>query len=324
MTIAIALFVLGIALLIVSRQNAAQKGLFRPGMVLIGLATLAYVAASAIVVVPAGRAGVVFNNFSGVKPGALAEGYNLLIPGLESVVLYDARQQELTLSRRGEDGPDVDESIVARSKEGLEISADVTVQFRIKREEVAQLHRELGPTYIKAVIRPQIRSKVRDAIGQFGAADLISTGRSELEARVTDNLREVFSKSHLELVSVLLRELRIPQSVAKAIEEKQTAEQQVAIENNRLRQSRIAAQRKVAEAQGESEAAVARARGEAQALRLRGEALKGNPQLIQLTIAEKLAPTIQTVVLPSNGNFIMGLDNLLKNNSSQPAPTPKP
>lgn len=273
---------------------------------------------SGVVVVPAGQVGVVFSAVSGVKTGALGEGVHLVTPLIDSVILYDARLQELTLSRRGEDGPNIDESIRARSKEGLDISADVTVQFRVRRDEAPLLHKEFGPTYIATVIRPQVRSKVRDGVGQFGAADIISTQRTQLEAQINDSLREVFQRSHLELVGVLLRELRIPDSVAKAIEEKQTAEQQVAVESNRLQQANIAAQRKVVEAEGESKAAIARAQGESQSLALRGKALKENPEIIQLTVAEKLAPSIQTVMLPSQGNFLLDIGSLTKR-ATQPA-----
>ncbi len=320
MPVGFIILALGVVLIIFSRQNAKQAPLARVGVFTVVAGAIVTALSSAFVVVPAGQAGVVFNVLSGVRNVSLEEGYHFILPGVETATLYDARLQEMTLSKKGEDGPDLDESINARSKEGLEISADVTVQFRVKRPEVPDLHRDFGPDYIRTVIRPQIRSKVRDGIGQFNAADLISTQRTALEARVTEGLRSEFAKSHIELITVLLRELRIPDSVAKVIEEKQNAEQQVQIEQNRLQQARIAAQRSVAEAQGQSQAALARAQGESQALRLRGQALKSNPEIIQLTFAEKLAPTIQTIILPSNGNFLMGMDSLLKSRAAEVTP----
>ncbi|MFN8509040.1 MAG: prohibitin family protein [Deinococcaceae bacterium] len=319
MVIGLALVVLGMLILfssglLIKAEKTTSQAPKSIGGATIVIGTIFALLSSAVVIIPAGQVGVIFNVLSGVRTTSLSDGYHLILPGVETVTLYDARLQEITLSKRGEDGPDIDESISARSKEGLEISADVTVQFRVRREEAAQLHRDFGSDYIRTVIRPQIRSKVRDGIGQFNAADLISTQRSALEKRVTDGLNNEFDKSHLELISVLLRELRIPDSVAKVIEEKQTAEQQVKIEQNRLEQSKIIAQRKVAEAKGESDAAIARAEGESQALRLRGQAIKDNPGIIQLTMVEKLSPSIQTVLLPSNGNFLMGLDGLIKKN----------
>jgi len=308
------IFLMGAGLLIYSRVRNAPFARVGAGVMAAGLAVLAV--GSALVVIPAGQVGVVFSAFTGVKSAPLGEGIHLVTPVVDSVKLYEARLQEITLSRRGEDNQNVDESIQGRSKEGLDISADVTVQFRVRRDQVPSLHRDLGPNYIVTVIRPQVRSKVRDGIGQFNAADLISTQRQALEAQITQGLREVFERNHLELVGVLLRELRIPQSVAKAIEEKQTAEQQVAVERNRLQQANIAAQRRVVEAEGESKAAIARAQGEAQALALRGKALKENPEIIQLTVAEKLAPTVQTVMLPSDGNFLLDMSSFTRSRTA--------
>jgi len=299
--------VLGIFLLV---QGGGRRALGAP-LLIAGLAVAAL--SQSFVVVPAGHVGVVFNVLGGVQPTPLGEGLRLVIPGVQSVILYDARLKEVTLAKgrapagAGTSGED---AITARSKEGLEIGVDVTVQYRIKREEAPQLHRNLGPGYLETLIVPQIRSKVRDAVGLFNAAELISTQRTQLEAAVTKELRENLDAQHIELVSVLLRRIDIPPSVAQVIEEKQTAEQQVQVEINRRQQAEIAAQRAVIQARGERDAAILRAEGEARAIRLRGEALRQSPQVIQLTVAEKLAPNIQTIMVPTTGNFLLDLRGL--------------
>lgn len=261
-------------------------------------------------IVPAGHVGVVFDIFRGVQGQPLHEGVHLVVPGIQRVTLYDARVKEVTLSAPHEGERRADTSIRARSKEGLEIGVDVTVQYRILKDQAPKLHQEVGPGYLETLIVPQVRSKVRDAVGQYNAAELISTQRTALEASVIQDLEEALRRYHIELVSVLLREIRIPESVAKVIEEKQTAEQQVQIEINRRKQAEIAAQRKVIEAQGERDAAILRAEGEARAIELRGKALKASPEVVQLTFAEKLAPGVQTVFVPSTGNFLLDLRGL--------------
>ena len=306
----VVLAILGVALL---TQQGTRRALGVP-LLLAGLAVAAL--SQSFVVVPAGHVGVVFNVLGGVQPTPLGEGLRLVIPGVQSVILYDARLKEVTLAKgrapAGASGSGED-AITARSKEGLEIGVDVTVQYRIKREEAPQLHRNLGPGYLETLIVPQIRSKVRDAVGLFNAAELISTQRTQLEAAVTKELRENLDAQHIELVSVLLRRIDIPPSVAQVIEEKQTAEQQVQVEINRRQQAEIAAQRAVIQAKGERDAAILRAEGEARAIRLRGEALRQSPEVIQLTVAEKLAPNIQTIMIPATGNFLLDL------RGSQPA-----
>ncbi|PZA06566.1 prohibitin family protein [Meiothermus sp. PNK-Is4] len=298
--------IFGIALLARPGRRALGGPLVIVGLV---LATLS----QSFVVIPAGNVGVVFNVLRGVQPQPLGEGTHVVLPFIQEVIVYDARLQEVTLAApvpgSREPGPS-EEAITARSKEGLEIGVDVTVQYRVKRDEAPLLHRELGPRFLDTLIIPQIRSKVRDAVGQFNAADLISTQRTQLERAVTQGLGEELKKGHIELVGVLLRRIDIPQSVAKVIEEKQTAEQQVQVAENRRRQAEIDAQRLVAQARGERDAAILKAEGEAKAIELRGRALKASPEVIQLTVAEKLAPNVQTIMVPSTGNFLLDLRNV--------------
>ncbi len=300
----------GLAAIVASfaRQPLAR---LRPlGLIGVVFGIFLSISAAALVSVPVGTAGVISNQFSGLKPDVLLAGTHFITPGIERVTYYNARLQEMTLSRRGEGGPDKDESIKGLSREGLEISADITVQYQIIASKAPELHKEIGPNYEEVIIRPIVRSEVRNGIGSFNANELISTKRKELEAVIVKTLEKEFLKSNIELKAVLLRELRIPDSVAKAIEEKQTAEQRVQTERNNRDAERIRADTVFVKASGDAKAAVARAEGEAKSLRLRASALKENPQLIQLTIAEKLAPTIQTIMIPSSGNFLLNLDSL--------------
>ena len=280
----------------------------RVGWIVGGVALAGLVLAQGLKVIPAGNVGVVFSALGGVRSEPLQEGIHLVTPLIDRVNLYSTRTQEVTLSHARGEGDEG--AIRARSKEGLDITADVTVRYAINPQAASELHQKLGPSYERVLIAPEIRSKVRDAIGQVNAADLISTQRQAVEVRVSQALKTEFARNNIVLDAVLLRELKIPDSVAKAIEQKQTAEQQVAVERNRLQQANISAQRAVVEAEGLARAAVARARGEAQALSLRGRALRENPQLIQLTVAEKLSPGINTVMLPADGNFLLDLKGL--------------
>ncbi len=301
--IGIVIAIAGIALLVqgVQGQQGRLRGL---GGLLIVIGVLSALLSSAFVVVPAGSVGVVFNIFGGVQDNELGEGVNLVVPFVQQVTLYDVRQQELTLASTTGD------EINSRSDEGLEISVDVTVLYQVAPNEAARLHQDIGPSYEEIRIRPEIRSQVRDGVANFRAADLISTRRLELQQGIQENLRESLAQDNISILNVLLRDVRIPQAITQAIEEKQAAEQQVEVEENRRRQSEIAAQRAVIEAQGQRDAEIARAEGEAAALSLRGAALRENPEIIQLEVAQRLASTIQTIMLPAEGNFLLDVRGL--------------
>ena len=310
MGLGVLLVLAGIAAFVYARFQPRGKQLGQLGIVVAVLGVFATIVAGTLVQVPVGSVGVIINRFTGLKPGSIGPGTHFVLPGVETIVVYTSRLQERTLSKRGEGGPNIDESIGGLSKEGLQIGADVTVQFQVRPDQVNALHSEIGPDYIETVIIPQVRAEVRDIIGQFNAAELISTKRGELKIAIKTALEKGFTARHIELVDVLVRELRIPDSVAKAIEEKQQAEQNVQTARKRLEQANIDAQNTVVKAQAE-----------ARALSFRGQALRQNPEIIQLTVAEKLAPSIQTIMLPSQGNFLLDIGSLTKR-TAQPAPTP--
>jgi regulator of protease activity HflC (stomatin/prohibitin superfamily) len=301
--VALAVLLLGLVVLVqgVQGQQPRTRSL---GSALIVVGVIGAFLATSIVVVPAGHVGVVFNVFGGVQQEEVGEGVHVVVPVLQQVTLYDARQQELTLAAATGD------QISARSSEGLEIRVDVTVLYQIVGSEGARLHQDIGTAYEEIRVRPEVRSQIRDGISEFNAANLISSERDDLQRLIEGNLARALARDNVRVLSVLLRDVSIPESITAAIEEKQAAEQQVAVEENRRRQSEISAQRRVIEATGERDAEVARAEGEAEALRLRGEALRENPEIIQLEVAQRLAPTLQTIMLPSEGNFLLDVRSL--------------
>ena len=301
--VGLAVVLLGLVVVVqgVQGQQAGTRSL---GTGLIVLGVVGAFLATSIVIVPAGHVGVVFNVFGGVQQEELGEGFHIVVPLVQQVTQYDTRQQELTLATVQGD------QITARSSEGLEIIVDVTVLYQVLGTEAARLHQDIGTSYEEIRVRPEVRSQIRDGISEFDAANLISSERDDLQQMIEGNLASALESDNVLVLSVLLRDVRIPEAITQAIEEKQAAEQQVAVEENRRLQSEIAAQRRIIEATGERDAAVAIAEGEAQALSLRGEALRENPEVIQLEVAQRLAPTLQTIMLPSDSNFLLDLRSL--------------
>ncbi len=300
--IGLGIVVLGVVLLVQGVQG--QQGRLRSWggtAIIVGVAVA--VLSSAFVVVPAGNAGVVFNIFSGVQERALRPGVHFVLPFVQQVTLLNTREQAI-------DFGDTD-AINALSQEGLQIVTEATIRFKIAPGEAPLIYETLGVDYEGTLIRPIVRSVIRDAIASYNAAALISTQRTEVQQQIVGELESNLAENNIILENALLRDIRIPELITRAIEEKQAAEQQVQVEENRREQSRIAAERAVIEAQGQRDAAIAQAEGEAQALTLRGEAIRTNPEIIQLEVAQKLAPSLQTIMLPSEGNFLLDVRGLM-------------
>lgn len=260
--------------------------------------------AGSFVVVPAGSVGVVFNVLGGVSDRERNPGVQFVMPGLQQMTLLNTREQSIEFIT------DNNDEIPALSQEGLQIISDATVRYRIEASEASSIFESIGDNVEATLIRPQVRSVIRNAIANYNAAEVISSQRGELQAEIVQVLTNELDANNIILLDVLLRDIRIPDSITQAIEEKQAAEQQIEVETNRREQSRIAAERVVIQAEGERDAEIARAQGEAEALSLRGQAIRENPEIIQLEVAQKLAPSLQTILLPTEGNFLLDLRSL--------------
>lgn len=260
--------------------------------------------AGSFVVVPAGSVGVVFNVLGGVSDRERNPGVQFVMPGLQQMTLLNTREQSIEFIT------DNNDEIPALSQEGLQIISDATVRYRIEASEASSIFESIGDNVEATLIRPQVRSVIRNAIANYNAAEVISSQRGELQAEIVQVLTNELDANNIILLDVLLRDIRIPDSITQAIEEKQAAEQQIEVETNRREQSRIAAERVVIQAEGERDAEIARAQGEAEALSLRGQAIRENPEIIQLEVAQKLAPSLQTILLPNEGNFLLDLRSL--------------
>jgi hypothetical protein len=88
--VSLVLILLRLGLLFTPRRRLAPP--------LLGLGVLLFLLANSFVVVPAGHVGVVFNILRGVQERPLYEGIHFVVPGLQQVLLYDARVKEVTLS----------------------------------------------------------------------------------------------------------------------------------------------------------------------------------------------------------------------------------
>jgi len=288
--------------LIVQGVQGKQGGLQSLGGLAVVIGVVVALLSSAFVVVPAGNVGVIFNVFGGVQKTELGEGFHLILPFIQQVTVLNAREQAISFADN--------DSIPALSKEGLQIVADATIRYKINLVEASTIYQELGTDYSGTLIRPTVRSVIRSAIANYNAADLISTSRAQLQTNISDDLTEQLKGKNIVLIDALLRDIRIPTSISQAIEEKQTAEQQVQVEVNRRDQAKIAAERAVIEAQGQRDAAIAKAEGEARALTLRGQAIRENPEIIQLEVAQRLSPSIRTILLPADNSFLLDLRSL--------------
>lgn len=250
-------------------------------------AVVLLVLSKSYVVIPAGTAGVVFSDITGVHGVALGEGFHPIVPFVQHVTRYDTKFQNYTMSHRTEEG-DIygDDSLQVLTSDGQKVLLDITVRFRIPPDTLPRLHREIGPTYRYRVVRPEARSVVRMVCAGYPVTDYTSEKRAQIEADIEAQLTELFSASYINLVDVIIAGVEFSPEFRSAVEEKQQALQ--AAEEMRYR---------IQESETEAERVVVAAEGDAGAIEERGAALERNPLLIQYEYVKKIAPNVGGLVL---------------------------
>jgi regulator of protease activity HflC (stomatin/prohibitin superfamily) len=261
---------------------------------------------SIFVSVGAGEVGVKFNQFGGVESDELGEGLHIVPPWV-SVTKYSVQSETYTMSGRASEGQIVgDDQIQALTQEGLTLGMDITVRYRLIPDDASNIHQQLGKNYAEKIIRPTIKSSIREVVSSKKALQVYGEERQLVAGEMQENMEESLRNDGIIVEEVLLRNVVLPTRVAEAIESKLQADQDAQRMVFVKQKEELEAERKIIEANGHANATVARARGEAEALSLINKELAKNPKLINYKYIEMLqGQVIQTMIVPADQGLIL-------------------
>ncbi len=215
------------------------------GLLLIGIGILA----SSIVQINVGEAGVKVL-FGKVQTDVLGSGLHLINPLLD-IQRVDIKTQNYTMSGVNDEGEKSgDDAIKVLASDGLEVTIDLTVLYRVIASEAPKLLSETGPDFKDKIVRPLTRTKIRDNAVYYQAIELFSSRRDEFQQRIYKSIEDNFKQRGLLLEQLLVRNITLPNSVKASIESKINAEQDAKKMEFVLQKERQEAERKRVEAQG--------------------------------------------------------------------------
>ena len=247
-----ALIILGILVLIAgfALQNNQQVGRFAKIIRSIGIAVILIgFMTKCIVQINAGQIGVK-SLFGKVQNDVLSSGLHFVNPFVE-VQRLDIKTQNYTMSGVHDEGNQTgDDAIRVLTSDGLEVTIDLTVLYKLLPSEAPRLVRETGVDYTDKIVRPLTRTKIRDNSVYYEAVSLYSNKRDEFQQRIFKSIDEDFKKRGLILEQLLVRNITLPQSVKATIEQKINAEQDAQKMQFVLLKEKQEAERKRVEAQG--------------------------------------------------------------------------
>ncbi len=208
---------------------------------------------NAIRIVDAGYTGV-YSLFGKVKEQEVASGLHIINP-FAKIIPMSIRTQEYTMTNIKNEGNRADNNaITSLTKEGLNVDLDMTVLFRIEESQASEIYRTVGLDYEEKILRPSIRTSIRDVIAQYEAKDIYSDKRQTAALEIKEALIGDLEDRGIVIEDVLLRNVVLPPNLAKAIQEKLQAEQEAEKYDFILQREEKEKQRKIIEAEGQRDA----------------------------------------------------------------------
>jgi len=245
--------VLGIIILVVGivLKRSPEPGSHFAGVVKtvgLGVVFLA-IGASSFKIIDPGKVGVQVL-FGKVQEGVLESGLHIINP-MYDVTTFDIQTQNYTMSAVNNEGQkEGDDAIRVLSSDGLEVTIDISVLYKVNPFKAPYIFQNIGVDYVDKIVRPVARTAIRDNAVNYQAVDLYSVKRQEFQAKINQTIEQSFAKRGLELQQILVRNIALPASVKASIESKINAEQDAQKMQFVLQKERQEADRKRVEAQG--------------------------------------------------------------------------
>ena len=273
------------------------------------------VAPAIFIEVPAGHVGVLWLRFLGgtVTERVYGEGVHAVFPW-DTMTVYDTRLRNST------------RSYDAVTSNGMRLTVDVSLRFRVNAAMAGYLHKHAGPAYDTVLVYPEIAALVYELASHYMPEEFYSGQRGAIQADLVKRVRTAFptplnsqdvlyetQMPAMVLVDdVLISGVGLPDSITAAINRKIEQQQVMQEYDFRLLREAKERDRKRIEAEGvrDFQAIVAHTITQ-EYLRLRG---------IEATTALATSPNAKTIVIGGRD----GLPLILNTGETTPTSTPEP
>ncbi|HET6989786.1 MAG TPA: prohibitin family protein [Bacteroidia bacterium] len=173
------------------------------------------------------------------------------------------------------------------TKEGLEISADMTLLYHLKPEAAQTMFQKFGVNYGKTLVVNNFIAVSREATLSYFAMDIIDE-REALEKVMTVKLDSAISSYGIVVDALMLKDIDLPPEVTASIQEKVKAQQdlkntEVDIEKQRMEQKFSIEKDSLQEAY-----AIEKQKQEAERTKIEANAKKASLDIVNSALTDKL------------------------------------
>jgi regulator of protease activity HflC (stomatin/prohibitin superfamily) len=262
------------------QMSARQAMIWTLGVLLLLLGSCAVVTQSTTV--EPGNVGVKIRTLgasAGVAPEPLPARWYLRGIG-ERIIQYPVIQRTYSYTREADERGNENEEITFSDNTGLPMTADISVTLQVNPASAPNLYQTYRLSFdqlLDGPIRNDVRSAVAAEAEKVGVETLYSGGRQMVIQKAYARVAGKWARHGVNISQLdWIGSIRYPNAIIQQMQAK-----------TQLEQEALAAKALEAKETALANAAIAKARGEAEAIRIKGEALRANPQVLQQLAIEK-------------------------------------
>lgn len=227
---------------------------------------------------------------------------------LEDDITFSTREQKIVLGAFDEKG-DLTSGISAYTRDTQTVTTALTITYKLTDPVAVYRNYRTTQNMINQLLEPRSRQALEVIFSDYTAQRALEN-RAKLTTDITNQIREAVKGYPIEITAVQSviqfnkeYEKRVEESVQKNVAI-QTAERELLIQQKQAEIVKVNAQAKadaeVIQAKADAEKVRLAGEAEAAAIRAKGEALKENRQLVDLTAAEKWNGVLPSTMTPNS------------------------
>lgn len=249
-----------------------------------------------------GHRGVLLQN--GAFVGVVEPGLHFKLPMFQSVEDISTRQGVTRWSDKSE--------MQAYSRDQQPASMVVSVNYHVPAGEVSDLYSRYQnvENMLDRIVRTKAPQAIKTVFGQFDAVSVIQN-RAEFNRKVAEAVQASITDGIVVIDGVQVENIDFSAEYEKAVEARMTAQVDVQKQQQQLEKEKIIAEIALTQATGRANSVKAEAdanaykvtvegNATANAIRARGDAVKANPLLVELTATERWDGKLPTSFVPGS------------------------
>lgn len=220
--------------------NAKPKPLKKIVAIVVIALLVIIITFNSFTIVSPGHTGVVIN-LGKVSSNILEEGMHFKIPFVTNVVQVDNRVLKTEVESN------------ASSKDLQTVYTKVSINYRVNKSSSADIYKNVGTDFTNVIVNPAIQECVKSIAAKYTAEQLI-TNRESVSSEMEETISQKITPYGLNIEVFNIVNFDFSEEFNKAIEAKQTAQQEALKAEQDLARIKVEAEQTIEKAKAEAEA----------------------------------------------------------------------